>query len=130
MSTEPLPKSAGFYESLAHLFYAVAVVDNNARIEEKRKIKELVDKHWHIESEGLNSKRIVFPVLRRLFSEQYDKELAFLNYKEFFLEHRDLFSEELKKKIMYSANKIADAFSGRNKSESVLISRLYFLMWK
>ncbi|MCE7994000.1 MAG: hypothetical protein HEP71_18570 [Roseivirga sp.] len=130
MSTDLLPKSAGFYESLAHLLYAVAVVDNNARIEEKRTIKELVDEHWHIESEDLNSKSIIFPVLKRLFSVQYDKELAFLNYKQFFLEHRGLFSEKLKKKIMYSANKIADAFSGRNKSESVLISRLHFLMWK
>lgn len=129
MSSPPLTDSADFYKSLAHLFYAVVVVDNNVRIEEK-KIKELTDKDWLTESDHLNIEEIMFPTLKTLFAEQYNKELAFLNYKEFFLEHRDLFTEKIKKKIMYAANKIADAFSGRNKSESVLISRLYFLMWK
>ncbi|GAB5525884.1 MAG: hypothetical protein Roseis2KO_37560 [Roseivirga sp.] len=129
MSNQPLTDSADFYESLAHLFYAMAVVDNNVRIVEKQKIRELVNKAWSTQSDNLNISGIMFPILKRLFEDQYDKELAFLNYKEFFLKHRDLFSEELKKKIMYSTNKIADAFNGRNKSESVLISRLYFLMW-
>lgn len=128
--TGSLTSSPDFFENLAYLFYAVVVVDNNVRVEEKRKIKELVDEHWHVESEDMDSKSVIFSKLKTLFTEQCDKELAFHNYKQFFLQHRGWFTEELKKKIMHSANKIADAFSGRNKSESVLISQLYFLMWK
>lgn len=130
MSTEAITSTVDFYESLAYLLYAVVVVDNHVRIEEKQKVRELVDDLWTIEIQDLDSRSTIFSILKKLFAENYDKELAFLHYKAFFLEHRALFPEELKKKIMFSANKIADAFSGRNKSESVLISRLYFLMWK
>ncbi|KYG82467.1 hypothetical protein [Roseivirga echinicomitans] len=121
---------AGFYESIAHLFYGVAVVDNHVRTEEKEVIKELVDKDWTFAADDLDSAETIFAILKKLFAEQYDKEEAFLNFKKFFTEHRELFTEELKKKIMQGANKIVGAFAGINKSESVLISRLYFLMWK
>ncbi len=117
------------YKSLAYLFYATAVVDNRIRIEEKRKIKELVEKDWSYIIDGVNSQEIIFSMLKKLFNEGYDKEEAFSSFKDFFLHHSEEFSEGLKKKIMHTINQIVSAFRGINKSESVLISRLYFLMW-
>ncbi len=119
-----------FFESLADLFYAIAVVDNRVRIAEKKKIKELVENDWTILNNDLDSQQIIFSRLKELFDNKYDKEKAFLNFSDFFIRHREDFSQEIKDKIMYTVNKIAVAFAGRNKSESVLISRLYFLMWK
>lgn len=119
-----------FYENLAYLYYAVATVDGSARIQEKRKIKELVDMYWTLKTEQIDGRQIIFSTLKKLFKEQYDSESAFQHFRQFFLEQPELFDEMLKKTILDTADKIAMAFSKRNKSESVLESRLYFLMWK
>lgn len=118
-----------FYESLAYLYYAVSTVDGSARLQEKRKIKGLVDAYWTFKTDQLDSRQVVFSTLKKLFKEQYDSESAFQQFSRFFLEHRESFTEGLKKTILDTADKIAMSFSKRNKSESVLESRLYFLMW-
>lgn len=117
-----------FHQSMAYIFYAIAAVDGSVRIEEKRKIKDLVDEYWTFESERVNSRDIIFSTLKKIIKSNYDVEMAFQNFKTFFQQHPELFTEEVKKEIMRTVNSIAITFHGRNKSESVFISRLYFLL--
>ena len=126
--TEITNHTTEFYEHLAYLFYAVAAVDNNIVLKEKQKIKELVDKDWSFGSDDIDSKGIIFSTLKKLIAERYNKEDAFLNYKSFFLQNRNEFTPDIRNKIMDTADRITIAFSGRNKSESVLLSRLYFVL--
>jgi uncharacterized tellurite resistance protein B-like protein len=125
---DELVKRDDFYESLAHLFYAIATVDNRIKPEEKKKIKDLVEAHWSFDIDHENSKTILFLTLKKLFKKKVDPEDAFLIFSHFFNEKRALFSDELKTRILDHTTKIALSFSEINKSESVLISRLFFLM--
>lgn len=120
---------AKFNESIAYLFYAVAAIDGKVRIEEKREIKALVDQYWTSESEGINSRDIIFSTLRKVISSGLNAEVVFQNFKKYFHLHPEQFDEKIKKKIMDAANGITMAFHGRNKSESVLLGHLYFLLY-
>jgi uncharacterized tellurite resistance protein B-like protein len=123
------PHIEKFYQSIAYIFYAVAAVDGSIRIEEKRKIKKLVDEHWTFKEENINSNDIIFSTLKKVIEKEYSTDNAFQNFKEFFLEHPELFSDQTKKEIMDNANRITMAFHSRNKSESVLLGQLYFLLY-
>jgi len=117
-----------FYKYLASLFYAVAAVDHNVVIAEKRKIKELVDENWSFKSGDIDSQEVIFSTLKKLITDNYDKEVAFLDFKNFFLKHPEEFPTHIRTKILDDADSITVAYARRNKSESVLISRLYFLL--
>jgi len=119
-----------FYKNLASLFYAVAAVDHKIVIAEKRKIKEMVEQHWSFESEDTDSQEVIFSTLKKLITGNYDKEAAFIDFKNFFLKHPEEFPAHIRTKILDDADSITVAYARRNKSESVLISRLYFLLCK
>ncbi|WP_420386755.1 hypothetical protein [Roseivirga sp.] len=117
-----------FYKSLAHLFYALVLADRHVEMVEKLAVHGLIRKEWSQESEGLDIEEIFYSTLKKLFQGTYEKEDAFSVFKNFFLKNQSGFSMEVKRHIMDSANKIVSSFSGINKSESIMISRLYFLM--
>lgn len=116
-----------FYSCLAHLYYAVIVVDKRVEVEEKKRIKDLVEKYWSIDFDHQNGQDIIFSTLKRLFKEKPKSEEAYSVFCDFFHKNKALFTDKLKRNILDTSDKIAQSFSGRNKSESVLISRLYFL---
>ncbi len=116
-----------FYSCLAHLYYAITVVDKRIEVEEKKKIKDLVEKYWSIDFDHLNGQDIIFSTLKRLFKEKPKSEEAYSVFCDFFHKNLTLFSDKLKRNILDTSDKIAQSFAGRNKSESVIISRLYFL---
>lgn len=123
-----LKNNPEFYKSLAHLFYALVVADRNVEKVEKVVVHGLIQQHWSVMSEELEIDQLLYATLKKLFKNKSEKEDAFQVFKQFFLENQELFNDEMKEKIMDSANRIVNAFSGVNKSESVLISRLFFLM--
>jgi hypothetical protein len=124
---EKILKKDEFYSCLAHLYYAVTVVDKRIEVEEKKRIKDLVEQYWSIDFDYLNGQDIIFSTLKRLFNEKPKSEEAYTVFCNFFNENEALFTDKLKRDILDTSDKIAQSFSGRNKSESVLISRLYFL---
>ena len=125
-----IQKNEDLYTSLAHLFYSIATVDNRIHLKEKEKIKELVDNHWRFNIIHAGSDKIIYSTLNKLFKEKMKSEDAFLFFSNFYNQNSELFTEEIKNIILQETSDIALSFSGINKSESVLISRLYFLMNK
>lgn len=125
---DKMVESGDFYISLAHLFYAIAAVDKRIEIEEKKRIRDLVEKQWKIKIDHADSETIIYSTLKKLIKEKMKSEDAFTVFNDFYIDNRELFTEELKKIILDHTTKIALSYSEINKSESVLISRLYFLM--
>jgi len=117
--------TAQFYESLANLFYAMAMADTRIAKQEKLRIKELVEKHWSVLSPELDSSQTIYNTLKKLIRKHETKEEAFSRFKTFFLNNRELYTEEIRDKLIDNADRIALAFSGRNKSESILLYQLY-----
>ncbi|WNB16931.1 hypothetical protein [Marivirga arenosa] len=127
---EVITHTKEFYESLASIFYSMVVVDNNVNKNEKLRIKALVDEHWSNDNKIKNSEEIIFNKLNQLFTGNYDKESAFFDFKRYFINHPEEFNDELKFQILKDVDSISMAFSRRNKSESILNSQLYFLLFK
>lgn len=129
---EPL---APFYQHLGHLFYAVAASDNVVRASELETLHALVLSKWiplgeaedefhtdlgyHIE--------IVFEWLKHNAMGADESFERFSNYAQ---ENAGEFTRKRKKMIWQTANEIAEAFSGTNKSELIMLSKLRLLMNK
>lgn len=119
-----------FFDKLAHLMYAVAVADGKIVLREKITIKKIVEEHQFLPTIDTEDREIIYAVLRKLIKEQTSSEEAFTTFKDFYSKNPESFPVELRKNIMEIANKIAASYAGRNKSESVIISKLYFLLEK
>lgn len=119
-----------FYQIIGKLFYAVAASDKKVRDEELNKLKEIVKKQWlnaDIVSSSFNPKAIfqiqyVFEWLHK--SEKLNSKMFFDEFVNFKNEHPYLFTENIRKLIMKTANKIAYSFSGINKSELIMLAKL------
>ncbi len=123
----------GLYQNLGRLFYAVAISDGSVHVKEWDKVKEIVKEDWlyvddftdRYGTDAANQIEIVFDWLL-----EYEKTGAecFEEFKEFYQEHPHAFSEEIISLTKKTANAIADAFSGKNKAELVLLAKLQLLL--
>lgn len=119
-----------FYNKLAHLFYAVSMVDKKMVIEEKRKIVSYVEKYWSHSFNKNDSKEIIYETMRELIKKQATSEETYEVFKSYFLNKSNEFSKDLSLKIMEAADSIATSSSKRNKSELILLTKLHKLLFK
>ena len=118
------------YEKLGHLFYAIAYVDKFIAPEEIKRLQVSVRQQW-IPAEPPHSAVHVQEILdtfHRLKKEQMPADEAFEVFRSYIQAHKSQLDEDLITRIMDTANAITIAYAKRNKSESVLISRLYQLL--
>lgn len=119
-----------YYHNLGKLFYAVAASDNEVRILEFNKLKEIVKTHWvdidpikdDYDEDAAYQIEIVFDWLKN--ENNLDAKSCyndFINYKN---EQKHLFTSKVKKLIIKTARAIAASFSGINKSELILLAKL------
>lgn len=124
-----------FYQKLGRLFYAVAAADKVVHQKEFETLKELVKDHWTAASELEDSFHshaafqieIVFDWLEY---QHLPASEAFKDFKYFLKEHPSLFTDDRKKRIWNTANAIAGAFSGKNKSELIMLTKLQLALSK
>jgi hypothetical protein len=124
-----------FYKELGKVFWAVAAADSKIRKAEIEKLKELVRKYWlpldeYIDNFGTNAAYEIEIVFDWLLENEWDVEDVILEFRVFHMEHAVLFTEEINELILKTVHSIAGAFSGENKSEVVLISRLTAILNK
>ena len=125
-----------FFQQLGKVFYSVAMADNNIRNEEVDKLKKVLQTQWlgldeTTDSFGSDSAyqiEIVFDWLIEI--DWNDSEDVLNEFKFFKSEHESLFTQEVKDLILKTAMAIAESFSGKNKSELVLISQLESILSK
>lgn len=119
-----------FYQNLGKLFYAVAAADKQVRDVEFDRLKTIVKNQWldvdpitdEFDTDAAYEIEIVFDFLKneeRMNIYSYYKD--FVDYKK---EQPHLFTPEIKKLILKTANAIAASFSGINKSELILLAKL------
>lgn len=121
------------YESLGKLFYAVAISDGSVHAKEWDKLKEIVKEDWlslddftdRYGTDSANQIEIVFDVLME-YTKSSDE--CFDEFKEFYKEHPNAFTEEIKSSAKKTASAIASSFSGKNKSELIILAKLDLLL--
>ncbi|TYQ00260.1 hypothetical protein C7447_101870 [Tenacibaculum adriaticum] len=118
-----------FYQNVGKLFYAVAASDNVVREEEFNTLKKIVKKEWlpvddtedDYKTDAAYQIEIVFDWLT---NKDLDANACFNDFVEYKKEHEYFFTDEIKSLISKTADTIAKAFSGKNKSELIILAKL------
>ncbi|MDD7885042.1 hypothetical protein [Flavivirga sp. 57AJ16] len=116
-----------FYIALAYLFYTIAAIDRSMTREEKLQIIAFVKKHWTVSINDANSQELIYQTLRELIKNKEKPESAFLVFKNFYLDHKKMFSQDFLTRILTACHAIASSFGKQNKSELIVLSNLALL---
>jgi hypothetical protein len=122
-----------FYQHLGELFYAIAMADDIVRPQEEIEMQQIIDKEWKPLEQGedefhTNAVYQMETVFENLNESFMDADTAFEDFKIFKKEHEHLFTPDITELILKTANAIAGAFNGKNKSELVFLGKLDRLM--
>lgn len=128
METQDRPQLL-FYQKLGELFYAIAAADNVVRDVEYKALKKLISEQWknldaYKDSFNTNAAYQMEVVFDWFDYEQLDANDCFDSFADYKKDQPQLFTSERKKLIWETANAIAEAFSGKNKSETVMLAKL------
>jgi uncharacterized tellurite resistance protein B-like protein len=121
-----------FYQKLGELFYAIAAADKTVREAEYKQLTKVVEEEWKSmdtfeDGLGTDAAYQISIVFEWFDYERMDAQDCYLSFSEYYNEHPKLFSEKRKELIRKTVQKIADSFSGTNKSELVMIAKLHLL---
>ena len=122
-----------FIKKSGELFYAVAAADKVVRESEYNALKKLVRDVWlkyddsldDFDSQAIYQMEVVFDWFDY---ERMDADDCFDSFENYVKEHPSFFTEERKRLIFQTANEIAAAFSGKNKSELIMLGKLQLLL--
>lgn len=125
-----------FYQSLGKLFYAIAASDKIVRKSEIETLLELVKSKWlpldefedEFQVDAAFQIETVFDWLD--FEGRLSADSCFKEFKLFKAENESLFNKERKQLIWMTSNAIANSFSGKNKSEILILAKLKMLLEK
>ncbi len=118
-----------FYQKMGELFYAIAAADKVVREAEFKALKDIVTEKWKnlddyqdpFHTDAAYQIEVVFDWFDY---EQLDANDCFDSFADYKKDNPKLFTEERKKLIWETANSIADAFAGKNKSELIMLAKL------
>jgi len=123
-----------FYQSLGKLFYAIAASDKVVRETEVETLIKLVKSEWvpmddfedeyHVDA--AYQIETVFDWLD--FEGGLTVDSCFDEFKLFKKENEPLFTKKRKQLIWKTCNAIANSFSGKNKSEIIMLARLKIVL--
>ncbi|MEO9892329.1 hypothetical protein [Aurantibacter sp.] len=121
-----------FYQKVGALFFAIAMADGSIHNKEREKLKSLIRDKWllldDIEDEFGSDAAFQIEIVFDWYTENERKSReCFNSFEEFYREHTAIFSNKIKTLIHETANAIAYSFSGKNKSELVMLGNLQLL---
>lgn len=119
-----------FYQNLGKLFYAIAASDKMVRPEEYAKLKDIVKKDWMSsnlieDSFKKNAEASIINTFNWLENDkEYDAETCYNSFVTYKKQNKALFINEVNQLIIKTATAIVYAFSGSNKQELILLTKL------
>jgi len=124
-----------FYQNLGKLFYAIAAADKVVRKVEFDALKKLVLDYWkNLEDTKDDYQESVAYQMEIVFDwfdyEQMDAAYCFNSFSDYVKGYPKAFSEEKRSLIFKTAEAIASSFSGKNKSELIMLTKLELLFKK
>ena len=121
-----------FYQKIGKLFFSVAMADGSVRSEEIDRLKQIVRNTWlpHddiIDEYGSDAAFQIEIVFDWLLENEQDAKACYEEFREFYRENTKIFSVEVKELILKTANAVASAYAGKNKSELTVLGNLQLL---
>jgi RNAse (barnase) inhibitor barstar len=108
------------------------MADKNVRPGEVKKLQDDVRTYWlnldalqdEFGTDAAYQIEIVFDWLK---NEEKDSDTYFEEFTDFYKEHSEIFTPNIKSLVIRTCNDIAASFAGKNKSELILLARLQTL---
>ena len=124
-----------FYQKLGKLFYSAASMDNTVHEDEMAQFKEIVKKEWlplenSLSEFGDDAAYQIEIVFDWLVENDWNIGKIIPDFEIFKKEHPHLFTPQVNDLILKTAKAITNSFSGKNKSESVLIDQLRGVLYQ
>ena len=124
-----------FYQHLGKLFYGVASVDKTVRKEEIAQLNETIKKEWlplenSLSEFGDDAAYQIEIVFDWLVENDWNIGKTIPDFEDFKKEHPHLFTPQVNDLILKTAKAITHSFSGKNKSESILIDQLKGVLYQ
>lgn len=124
-----LTQKVSFSKNLARLFYAIAATDKRVHEAEVRSMKRLIQTSWSDILEQKNNEPIdqIYQIeleFKRLVEENSDPIECFNDFIDFKEKNQAQFDQDINELIWKTSNAIVHAFSGKNKSELILLTKL------
>lgn len=122
--------SIKFYQNLGRLFYALAIADNCVRDEELKTLENSIANEWMIlgdfnRKDQKNTPLLILKTFKQLRDEnKNDADYYFNCFINFKRSNGAFFNEDVIALILKTASNLAAAFSGKNKSELILLAKL------
>ncbi len=120
-------------ENLGKLFYAVAMADKKIEEEEIAALKTNILQRWDSPDSKpnglvLDGHQEIFTIFKELQNTRAESETCYMQFQEFFNEHKQLFNEDLRKLIWDTTQGIASSYAKKNKSELIVLAKLKMLL--
>ena len=124
-----------FYQQLGKLFYSVASADKTVRKEEIAHLNEIVKKEWlpienNLNEFGDDAAYQIEIVFDYLVENDWKIGKIIPDLEDFKKEHPSIFTPQVNDLIIKTAKVITNSFSGKNKSESVLMEKLRAVLYQ
>jgi hypothetical protein len=122
-------KEIKFFQILGKLFYSIAASDKKVHDSEVKVLKKIVRSKWIIENRNedeyqTNPDYQIEFIFDWLVKNNMDPVECFKDFIFYKNKHEKEFTMEIRKLIWETANAIANAFAGKNKSEVILLAKL------
>ncbi|WP_026898814.1 hypothetical protein [Daejeonella oryzae] len=120
------------YSELGKLFFLIASVDGKVNRAERLSLNQLIQDTWK-PMENFTDRYGTDLAYEIDYSFDYEEselpeEDIFESFKDFYQENKSKFTDEIKGRIMKTAQAIADAFHGKNEQERALLEKLTILL--
>lgn len=106
------------------------MADNCVRDEEQKTLKNIIKNEWMV-LEGLSAKDnqnkslLILDTFKQLLNQNKDDaDFYFASFINFKSSNEAFFNKEINTLILKTANQVATAFSGKNKSELIMLAKL------
>lgn len=127
-----IPLSTKTYQHLGYLFYAVSAADKNVVQTEIETLKKIIQQYWLPLDDtndfyGVDAAYQIEIVFDWLQESEPIALTCYQQFEDYYKTHKSIFTPKLKKLILETAEAIAHSFSGKNKSELMLLAKLSVL---
>lgn len=131
---KPYPKTLrkNFYEKTGGLFFAIAGADGTVHENEIAVLSTMLQERWStlddfMDDHGPDVAMQIEHVFDRLLKEEKKSEDGFTAFIDFYKEHTTVFTDAIKDLIFETSSAIVNSFSGKNKTELIVLGKLRLL---
>ncbi len=124
-----MPSVEKLYENLGKLFYAVAAADNVIHTEEIKTLEKIVKEDWVTVDDfkdefGTDEAFYIEMMFDWMQENSPPAWQAFYEFRDFKVEHENMFTPRIKDLIWKTAESIAVSFEGKDPAEETMLSKL------